>query len=183
MTNREILFKQNDEATALFVVEAGRIRLIRYVNEDRTNFIDLVGKNEILGEDVLSSAIYSCTAIADVASRVIVYPKQSLLSALRQEPELTEDLIALQALKIESLKFRLELLNLRSARERVLLYLHYLAEFSQVTTVYLDYPLKEFANYLSITPESLSRTLAKLVQEKIITRKGRTITLHDNSKY
>ena len=177
----ETLFKQNDEAVALFVVETGRIKLVRYANEQQTSILEVVRSGEILGETALFSDTYSSTAIADIASRVIVYPKQLLLSVLRKNPEIANNLIAMLVKKNQFLKFRLELLNIRSARERVLFYIRYLVKSSGKTTINLDRSFKDIANELSITPETLSRALLKLEQEGAITRRNRTLVLNNFS--
>ncbi len=147
---KETLFKQNDKMAALFVVETGRIKLIRYTDEGKANTLEIVRKGEIFAKNFTFSHTYSCTAIADTASPVIVYPKQPLLSAFRENPDLAEDLMTMLVRKIQSLKFRLELLNIRSAQKRVLLYLRYLASFTEVTTINLDRPLKDIAQDINI---------------------------------
>lgn len=175
----ETLFKQNDEAVALFVVETGRIKLVRYTSEQQTSILEVVGIGEILGETALFSDTYSSTAIADLASRVIVYPKQPFLSVLRKNPEIANNLIAMLVKKNQFLKFRLELLNIRSAHERVLFYIRYLVKSSGKTAIELNRSFKDVANELNITPETLSRALLKLEQEGAITRRNRTIVLNN----
>jgi CRP/FNR family transcriptional regulator, dissimilatory nitrate respiration regulator len=109
-------------------------------------------------------------------SRVIVYPKQVLLTVLRQQPDLAASFINRLALKNQSLKDRLELQSIRSARERVLQYLLHLIQTGE-TTVYFDRPIKDIAVELGLTPEALYRTLAQMEREGIITRTQRQITL------
>lgn len=176
LAKKETVFNQNDTASALFSVETGRIRLIRYTNKEKANILEIVKKDEIFGENSLFSGTYSCTAVAEVPSRVIVYPKLPLLSAFRDNPDFAEVLMTALARKIQSLKFRIELFNISSAEERVLLYLHYLA-VNKGTTISLDRPLKNIAQDINITPETLSRTLSVLARKKVIIYNNRSITL------
>lgn len=175
----QTLFQQGDVASAVFVVRTGRIRLMRYINEDKLVTFQVARPGESLAEIALFSDTYPCTAIAEVASRAIAYPKQALLSALRNHPDLAEDFMAMLLRKIQELKFRIELRDIRAARERVLRYLRDLAQAQ--TTVTLDRPLKDIAADLDFTPETLSRTLTRLEREGVITRRRLQITLHDSS--
>jgi DNA-binding Lrp family transcriptional regulator len=61
-----------------------------------------------------------------------------------------------------------------SARDRVLHYLQIAAQPDR-TTVTLERPLKEIAQEIGISPESLSRALRELQQEGMITRSRKRI--------
>lgn len=175
----ETLFNPNEEAVALFIVETGRIKLISHTSEEETSTIEIIRSGEIVGETALFSDVYDYQAIANIDSRVIVCPKQPLLLAFSEKPELAKNLIAILIKKNQTLKFHLELLNIRSAHERVFLYLNYLNKSSKTTTINLDRPFKDIADYLNITAETLSRVLSRLTQEGVITRRERnTIVLH-----
>lgn len=123
LTAGQVLFHQRDQALATFTVEIGRIRLVRYTSEGDLVVFQVVRAGESLAESALFSDVYRCDAVAEVPSRVIVYPKQLLLTVLRDQPDLAEDFMKRLVRKSQSLKFRLELRSIRSARERVLQYL------------------------------------------------------------
>lgn len=100
---------------------------------------------ESFAEVALFSDVYTDNAVAEVASRVAIYPKRLLLSALREHPNLAEDFMTLLVRKIHALKFRLELRDIRSAHQRVLQYLRHLAQPDSEMSVDLDQPLGEIA--------------------------------------
>ena len=172
----QTLFQQGDVAAAFFLVQTGRLKLVRYTSEGKIVTFEVVNRGESFGEAALLENTYPCTAIAEVASQVIVYPKEPLLAALREYPDLAEDLMTMLVRKIQGLKVRVEWLNIRAAHQRVLHYLRYLSGASE-GVVNLDRPFKEIASELGFTPETLSRALARLEQEGAITRNGRLITL------
>ncbi|GAB4227377.1 MAG: hypothetical protein Kow00121_56040 [Elainellaceae cyanobacterium] len=176
----QTLFQQGDQTSALYVVQAGRLKLVRYSNEERTITLQTVEPGEILGENSLFSNHYAYSAIAEAKARVIVYPKQLILTALKQYPELAEDFMAMLIKKIQALQIRIELRDIRAAHERVLQYLRYLAQ-AQSNVIAIDRPLKEIANELGLTPETLSRALTRLQNEGAITRQQNLITLHYSS--
>lgn len=173
----QALFHRRDEAKSIFVVQTGRLKLVRYTSEGKLVILQVVRTGESFAESALFSEVYGCDAIAEMPSRVIAYPKQVLLTVLRQQPDLAESFINRLALKNQSLKDRLELQSIRSARERVLQYLLYLIQTGE-TTINFDRPIKDIAVELGLTPEALYRTLAQMEREGIITRTQRQITLH-----
>lgn len=177
----QILFHQGDAAAAFFIVQSGRIKIIRHTPEQRNITIQIAQSGDSFGESALFSDVYSCTAIADLPSQLIAYPKQPLLSALRQNADLAEDFMRLLVKKNESLIVQLELRDIRAAHTRVLQYLRYLAEPGDRMVVKFDRPLKEIANDLGLTPATLSRSMTRLEQEGVISREQSSITLHDSS--
>jgi CRP/FNR family transcriptional regulator, dissimilatory nitrate respiration regulator len=177
---KETLFQQGDAASAFFVVETGRVKLVRYTSGDKMVTFQVAGAGESLGEIGLFSDTYPCAAIAEAASRVIVYPKELLLSALQDNSDLAQDFIAILVTKIEALKLRLELRDIRKAHERVLQYLRYQVE-GEENAIAFDRPLKDIAADLGLTPETLSRALTKLEEEGVIMRSRLVITLQNSS--
>ena len=172
----QILFLQNDSAEAIFAVESGRIRLVHYTEDGQQLDRYSVRAGESFAEPALLNRAYDCTAIADVASRVWVLPKQPFLTALRQYPDLAEVFIAQLAQHLHETRLLLMLRSIRSAQRRVLRYLQMNVQADGVT-VNFDRPLKDLAEDLDLTPETLSRTLKQLQTEGTISRRKRRVTL------
>ena len=70
---------------------------------------------------------YYCDAVAATPSRVRVYPKTTVMAALRADPDLAQAFMARLAVQLQELRALMELRNIRSARERVLQYLRWRA--------------------------------------------------------
>ena len=172
------LFRQGDRQNNFYIVETGRVKLVRYTIEGRMVVLQVLRRGESIGENTFISGAYSCTAIAEVESRAIVYPQSLLIQALQEYPQLAEDLNYKLTRKIQSLEVSLELLQIRSAHLRLFQYLKYNAAFSNnQTVVNLDQPWKEIAAELDLAPRTLSRALARLEYEGRITRQADSITL------
>jgi CRP/FNR family transcriptional regulator, dissimilatory nitrate respiration regulator len=176
----ENLFQQGEEASAFFVVEAGRVKLVRYTSGDKEVTFQVAIPGDSLAEIALFSETHPCAAVASMASRVIVYPKEHLLSALRNNPDLAEDFMAILVRKIQGLKVRLELRDIRAAHKRLLRYLRYQGQPGEQNIINFDRPLKDIAADMGLTPETLSRALARLEQEGMITRTRLQITLQNS---
>lgn len=109
-------------------------------------------------------------------SLVRVYPKAALLNALRTDPASAMSFLELMAHQVIELRQRIEVMKIRSAKERVMLYPD-LNSGSDGRTVRLQGPLQDIAGELGLTREALYRTLARLERAGVIERDGGTILL------
>jgi CRP-like cAMP-binding protein len=95
---------------------------------------------------------------------------------LRRDPTAAQKFIALLAREVMALRTRLEVLNIRSASERVLRHL-FTAAGSDGRTVEISGTLKEMASELGLAHEVLYRTLADLETQGLIERADHLIRL------
>lgn len=176
----QTLFRQSDRALSIFVVDVGRLRLERLTPQGRTTVFQVTRAGETFAESALFVDAYGCDAVAEERSRVLAYPKQFLREALREYPDLAENLLERLVKKSQLLKNQLELRSIRSARDRVM---HYILSEVQPdeTTIHFDRPLKDVAGDIGLTPEVFYRTLARLEKEGAITRANRQITLRTSA--
>jgi CRP-like cAMP-binding protein len=172
----EVLFKQGDRATAIYKVESGRLRLIRRTVDDHLVVLHTARLGELFAEASLFSEVYHCDAVAAASSRVRVYPKATLITALRTEPTFAEAFMARLARQLQELRARMELRNIRSARERVLQYFRLCAGL-EGRSVAIEGQLQDIASEVGMTREALYRTLATLEAEGSISRTQTEIVL------
>lgn len=172
----QALFHQGDEATAIFAVERGRLRLVRHTVDDRRVVLHTAHGGDLFAEAALFSDVYHCDATADTASRVRVLSKPALLAAFRADPDFAQRFMAVLARQVMALRTRLELRSIRSARERVLQHLM-LAADGDGRTVRLDGSLMDLAAEIGLTHEALYRALAALEREGALARTADSILL------
>jgi CRP-like cAMP-binding protein len=172
----EPLFHQGHPAVAIFEVLSGRLRLVRRTVDDHLVALHTARTSDLFAEAALFSDVYHCDAVAGAPSRVRVLPKPALLSALRADPALFEAFSARLARQLQALRSRLELRNVRSARERVLQYLR-LAAAADGRTVAVEGRLQDIAADLGLTLEAFYRTLATLEADGVIARTETSIKL------
>jgi CRP-like cAMP-binding protein len=167
------LFRRGDPAVAVYWIEKGRIALVRHTVEGSRVKLFTAGPGESFAEAALFSDVYHCDAVAEVATRVLVVPKSALRTMLGRQRPAAQKFMTRLAHQVHDLRQRLELRNVRSARERVWRYL-----VSNVgedgTTVLLKGTLMELAADLGLAHEVLYRALAALAAGgEIERRKGR----------
>jgi len=182
LASGELLFRQGDRAEAIYRVETGRLRLIRRTIDDHLVILHTAGRGEFFAEASLFAEAYHCDAVAAAQSRVRVYPKTIVMAALRTDPALAEAFMARLARQLQELRARMELRNIRSARERVLQYLRLRAGVHG-RSIAIEGQFQDIAAEIGISREALYRTLAALEAGGYLTRTENAILLKksDNS--
>jgi len=174
----ETLFFQGDATFAIFVVRRGRVRLVRHLADGRTMALYIAHDGDTFSEAALFSEIYHCDAIADVDCDIEIHAKAPLLQALEGDTEASRVFMAHMARQVIGLRSRLEVRNIRSAKERVMQFIQ--LEISEPDMhVTFTRPLKDIASDIGLTHETFYRTLAELESLGLISRNARTITLRN----
>src|SRR5712692_4957883 len=176
LARNEVLFRQGDKVTAIYFVEAGRLQLERRTFDGHRLVLGTTPAGEFFVEAALFAETFHCDAVAAEPSQVRVYPKALVLSALRTDPANAMSFLALMAHRVIELRQRIEVMKVRSAKERVMLYLD-LNAGSGGRTVNLRGPLQDVAGELGLTREALYRTLASLERAGAIERTGARILI------
>lgn len=162
------LFRQGQRTVGVFVLLRGALRLQRVTPDGATVTLHLARPGEMFAEASLFAAHYHCDAIADRDSVVGLYPRRKLAAQLRGDPEALWNFSAELARRLQGLRQRYELKQIRSAPLRVLQFLRlrcgadgrYRAAGS----------LKEIAAEVGLSHEALYRALALLEQQGRIER-------------
>jgi len=174
LARNEALFRQGEKLTAIYFVETGRLRLERRTFDGRTLVLGTTLSGNFFVEAALFADIFHCDAVATEPSKVCIYPKAAVLNALRADPANAMSFLSLVAHQVIELRHRLEIIKVRSAKERVMLYLD-LNAGPDGRTVDLRSQLQDIASELGLTREVLYRTLASLEQAGAIERAGARI--------
>jgi len=176
LARNETLFRQGDKVTAIYFVEVGRLRLERRTFDGRLLILGVTPAGQFFVEAALFSDSFHCDAVGTQPSRVRIYPKTALLTALSADPRSALSFLRLMAHQIFDLRQRLEVMKVRSAVDRLMLYLD-LHAGPDGRTVNLRSQLQDIASELGLTREAFYRTLAALEREGAIERAGSRILL------
>ncbi len=179
------LFRKGDEAKYLYLIAQGRFQEISYPVTGEAAVLQILSAGDFIGEYSLSNKVHRSTVIAKTDSQVIAYTKSILLESLAHSPLLLEAIIEILGQKIYELQLRLEWRNISAADRRTLEYIkHQLEKLEQenkaIKTLKVDTPWQEIAAELGFSPSTLSRALAKLEVNQLITRDRNYITLNNN---
>ena len=170
----EALFRRDDPVHGIFLVVEGRLRLERALEDGSAVTLAVLRPGDGVAEAALGSDRYHCDAVAEVRSRIGVYPKRELLEAF-QSGTLGWDKVAWHfAKQVRRLRALLEVRSIHRADDRVESYLDLLTMLGESWSG--DRPKSAVAAELGLTPEALYRTLAKLEAEGRIVVSGRKVT-------
>ena len=175
LARNEYLFRQGDKVEAIYFIEHGRLRLDRQTFDGRSLVFGTSSAGEFFVEAALFAEIFHCDAVATELSRVRIYPKAAVLKALNTDPSSAVPFLKLMAHQVIEARQRLELMKVRSAKDRVMLYLDFHA--GAEGSVRLKSELQDIASELGLTREAFYRTLANLEHAGAIERSGARILL------
>lgn len=161
------LFRRGDPASALYFLEEGCIRLERYTTAGTIMVVHTARAGELVAEGALVADTYHCNAIALGASRLRRYDKKEIVGKLKHGSR-EHKLLGMLARQLLKARQRLELRNVRSAGERVMIFLEQNAD--KAGNVPLLGKLQDLADELGLSREAFYRTLAKLQKERRLLR-------------
>jgi len=172
----EFLFHLGDAIENVYVVQLGRIKLIRNTEDGNPVVLQLAMAGDIIAEASLFSDTYHCSAIVDSPSvELSCFDRHGLLSALKESPAAAIEVMELFAHRIRKLRALLEIRNIRSARQRM--YAYFQLESNGKNEVPLKWSFKDMAYQLGLAHETFYRELKRLEEEEKIIRKEHVILL------
>jgi CRP/FNR family transcriptional regulator len=173
---RETLFREGEEGKAIYLLRSGAIQLHKASPDGSEVVIKIVQPSEVFAEVVLfEKANYPVTAVSLIQSDVIIFPRTDV-HGLLNTPSFRNDFIAMLMRKQRYLADRLVQQQAHDVEGRLLWFLN--EQFGRQKVITLPYSKKDLAGAIGTTPETLSRLILKLGNEKILTWKGKTVTRH-----
>ena len=175
---REFLFHEGEEGKFGYFLASGSIKLFRANVEGKEVAIKFVRPGEFFGWLVLlMEGRYPVSAICLEHVETLAVDINGVCGMLRDRPDFTIRMFQYIARRQKVYLNSIKDLAICCPRERLLNYLNYLAEQEHSRSFKFPVPKGEIALLLGITPETFSRMLRKLVDENIITIKGKEIHL------
>jgi CRP-like cAMP-binding protein len=172
----QFVFRVGDPVRGVFAVQSGEVRLLRYGRDGREIVVQRAVGGDFIAEASLDSPRYRCYAVAERPTRLLVFPKDALLSLFASDRVFAGEWIALLSGQLHHARARLERMALKTSAERLLHYLHTEGRGARCE-VTLSTSLKDIARELGITHEALYRTLSRLEREGTIRRAEGRISL------
>ena len=177
----DYLFREGDPAQGFYIVQRGAINVHRVSAAGKEQVIHIFRPIESFAEAALASAGgYPADARATEASAVVLVPKRDFIALLRSRPELAPRMLGSMSQHLRVLVGLLDDLALKDTETRVANWL--LKRCPQPLrageiVIELDRTKRVLAAELGATSETLSRTLAKFRDQKLLRVAGRTITI------
>ena len=169
----ETLFLENDVCRSVGIIKSGEISIKSYFSNGKEVTYNVLGQGQMFGNNLIFSSKpqYRGDVIANKDSEVYFISKENLLKMLKEDDKFLLAYLTQQSDFSKTLNFKIKLLTISSAEDRFIYYL----TFNKNKVAYKS--ITKLANELYLTRESLSRTIKKLRDKKIILVDRKTITL------
>ena len=170
-----MLFSQGDVADRFFVVVTGHVNLFALTEAGQQTIIEVMERGQMFAEAAMfMNAKFPINADMADGTRLLVVPAKTFLTRLGQRPELATKLFASLALWQHRLMREIVDLKGRSPAQRVGLFLLAHSQGAR-DSVRLPLTMMELASRIGITPESLSRVMARLRPMGIVVNRNDVI--------
>jgi CRP-like cAMP-binding protein len=175
-----LLFSAGDPADRFFVVVEGAVKLSVIDSDGNETIIEIIGAGNSFAEAAMfGSGRFPVSAEAMTGTRLITIEAATFLRKLEENRRLGLDMLAAMGRWQLQLMAELRQLKAHTPAQRLAWYLLRLADASTgVARVKLPYRKSIIAARIGITPESLSRALARLAELGVETL-GDEVLIHD----
>lgn len=174
----EVIFQPGDDE--LVIVIKGKMKVYQLANNGKEQLLRMVttgqyeGENQLFGlpNDRMFGEAVTPTTICSLK-------KAAFNQVLLAMPQLAIKLFEQSAQKMVQVEKQIQLLALDRVDERIASYLLDLVAQTHSEQLTLPLKMKELAQYLGTTPETLSRRLKLFEQQGYLSRRGKQVIIHD----
>lgn len=177
---REILFREGDPAEGLYVLLSGGIKIYKLSADGKEHILHVVRPGQAFAEAaIFMPGGYPAYAEALGRSTALLLPKQAFLDLLREEPDVSLNIIATLSRYLKQFADRIEDLSLKDVSARLASWLLQAAAEKGRDFWDLEITKGELASQLGTVSETLSRTLRKFQDAGWLQVRGRFLKILD----
>jgi CRP/FNR family transcriptional regulator len=177
----EYLFREGDAASGFYIVQRGSVNVHRVNAAGKEQIIHIFRAGESFAEVALASEKgYPADARALEPTQVLLVQKAGILALLRRQPELALRMLGSMSSHLRVLVGQIEDLTQKDFETRLANWLVKRCpnpQSEQPVRIELTMTKRVLAAELGTVSETFSRTLAKLREQKLLTVKGKTLTV------
>lgn len=179
----KIIYREGAYSKGVYILKRGKIKIYQTNKDGKEQIVYIYKKDEFMGYRPLlcdSPHPVSAKALEDVV--ILFIPKKYFLAALNQFPILPKKLLTNLSFEFSVWINKLSVFAQQQVKERVALSLlilnkKYMIEGRENMPVTINLSREDIANFVGTTVETLVRMLRYFKDEKIITTRGRKITI------
>lgn len=172
------IFTRGQKADGVYVLLDGRVRLLRTSPDGRRQILHTVDPPEAFAEAAaFAGGAFPARAEAVLPSECLFLPRAELIGLVTQYPEMAMRLLASMSMRLQHFVRLIADLGLREVSARLVRYLLEEAERQGRGRFRLPLAKGELAQHLGTTPETLSRSFARLREQGLLETSGKTVHL------
>ena len=181
-----VLFHRGDKADDFYFIDSGQVELNIIAPTGQKKVLEVVGPDRTFAEAVAFMGGHKYPVTCEVLSDAVLVqiPNNDYVDLIDTDRDACMRLLSDISRHLHGLVREIERLTVQNAGARLVSYLleHVVDTNDDEATIRLELPRHVIASRLSITPETLSRLLRGLVDERIITIEDRVIFVHNLSR-
>lgn len=170
------IFLARQKAANLYIVYSGSVKVYVISNQGKEQIIHIGMPADIIaGFTIFTEEGYpaNCSALEDVI--LLEMSRSQFTKLVSSHPKIALNLLGLQAKRLKELTLKIEGFAIKNTEQKLARYimkkLDYKNEFK------LDLSISALANLFGVTRENLSRTIGKMVKNKIIKFKDKKVEI------
>ncbi len=179
------LFREGDPSVGFYIVQTGAIGVHRVNAAGKEQIIHVFRAGESFAEGTLATDRgYPADARAVEPSQVLLVQKTGMIELLRRQPELALRILGSMSAHLRILVGQLDDLTLKDVETRLANWLlKHCPDPASKKPMTFELPMTKrvLAAELGTVSETFSRTLARFRDQKLVTVKGKSITILDPS--
>ncbi|MEA1988270.1 MAG: fumarate/nitrate reduction transcriptional regulator Fnr [Pseudomonadota bacterium] len=181
------LYETGQKFNAIFAIRAGAVKLYSYSDSGEEIVHGFYLPGDVVGFDGLIENAYLYNAVALDSTSVCNLPYDELSGLSLKIPNLNKQIMAVMSKKLQDGQLHSELLIKRNADQRVAQFIWNMAErYKNRGYAYDEFRLsilhRDVALYLGLTPETVSRILAKFNSDEIVSWKKKEVIIFNEEK-
>ena len=180
----DFIFLEQDDGNGFYIVIEGMIKIFKLSLDGKEQILHFFGPGEPFGEvPVFSGKSFPANAQAIKKSETIFFPKQSFIKLISQNPSITMNMLSVLSKRLREFTVQIENLSLKEIPGRIAAYLIFLSkEQDNKNIISLNISKGQLASLLGTIPETLSRILGKMSDQKLIKVNGKKIIITDKDE-
>ena len=176
----DYLFHEGEPSRGFYLVQSGAINVHRVSAAGKEQVIHVFRAGESFAEAALASATgYPANARAVEPSTVLLFPKAPVLELIGRRPDLALRMLGSMSAHLRVIVGMLDDLTLKDVETRLLNWLVKHGRNATNGVIKLPGTKRVLAAELGTSSETLSRTLARLRDRKLISVAAKAVTVHD----
>lgn len=181
------LFQTGEVFKSIYAIRAGAIKLYTYSDSGEEVVHGFCLPGDVVGFDGLLEDAYQFNAVALDTTSICNIAYENLSDLASKVPNLNKQMMSVMSKKMQEGRLHTELLIKRNADQRVAQFIWNMAERHQQRGYAHDefrLPIlhRDVALYLGLTPETVSRILAKLNADGVVSWKKKEVVIFNEEQ-
>lgn len=184
-----IVVLEKEMGAALFVIIAGKVKIVRTDEEGREVILSIFGPGEFFGEmSLLDGHPRSASVVSLAKTELFMIHRRDFLQLLHEHPQVAISLLGELTTRLRKADMQIKSLSLKDASGRVANVILMLADdigvFRKGKVEIDELPLQQdMANMAGTSRETVSRMLHQFVREEHLQLKGNKLTINDYEEF